>query len=604
MSVLRRTRCRCASAATFTALGVAALAALPAAAPAADLRHIGGVGTGLAPTTAGPDLRAVTVDPTNDLTDGLGERARFCFDQNIATVNPGFALMSYDARRFWSGAGARATDDEKCAVVTFPAGSDIAQATVGQVGPSAVADVASKGNIVASEPVAGSVATPVAGATTGPDLVAVDVDSQDAAAKRVTFTFDENLAPVPSDKRDFAYVLQDGDPVPAAAAGGMVTPVGNKVTIDFGTAPVETAARFVTNPGAVTDRPQTTVLSGSGLPLATPSSPGVVVKSTPTGGRPDLVKAEPAGPNAYKLTYNTGVTTPVAGRFQAVADDGIVSAVAASVGTGGTQDAVIVQFSDSEALTKDPGSVVRIISASAAVRSSTDSTKTSIYGQSPTQTTNNKPGFTNGPDLLVVGVDTATQRVGFGYDEPVASSTPAANFLGFRSDTTSSPGQGATSSSGTLIAVNFGAGIGDFVAYGQNYNAVTDPLGRPNPTQSVSKDVQPAGGTSPPVVPILPPPVATPRTKVTTKVSLRRRGNRFSGTASASRFTCKFNRTVILRKKGKATTRYGTARTRSNGTFSITKRRPSKGTYYVFIPAKVTKTIACSKATSRSVRVR
>ncbi|HEX6391775.1 MAG TPA: hypothetical protein VFZ89_20075, partial [Solirubrobacteraceae bacterium] len=560
------------------------------------------------PATNSPDLRSVAVDPSNDLTDGLGERARFCFDSNIATVGAGWLLMSYDARRYWSGTAARATDDEKCAVVTYKAGSDIAQATVGQVAGGAVADVAGHKNIVASEPVGGSVAAPAAGATTGPDLVRVDIDTSQANNFRAKFVFDENLNPAPTrpdgadqdnaaedayQLQDFGYVTASGQPV-FHAAGNAPAPSGNSITINFGAAPLDEAVRFVTQPNAVEDRPQTGKLGN--LSLVTPSSPGVVVKNPETGGRPDLVKAEAAGANAYRLTYSTGVASPVAGKFQAVADDGTVSAVAASVGTGGTQDSLLVQFPDSEALTKDPGSVVRIVSADGAVKNSTDATKSSIYGQAATQTANNTPGYTNGPDLRGVIVDPTTQRTSFVYDEPVAAGSGADAFFGFRADATSAPGNGAVSTTGPSVTVPFGAGIAAFVAYGQGYGAVADPIGRPSPNQSVSTALQ--------VAP--PPPPATGgavRTKVKTSFrSFHRRGRTYSGRVGSAQRTCRYNRRVILRKRGKGTRRYGQALTRKDGTFKIRRSRRVGGRVYAVVTEKTTKAIHCRTARSKTIR--
>lgn len=597
-----------ASAIALAIAGAAALAGLPSAAGAAQLRHIPGTGHGLAPTTVAPDLRSVEIDPTNNLDDAIGERARFCFDSQISKATGVFVLQSYDARRWWQGTGSVAADNQNCAIVTFPKGSDIAQATVGSVRPGAVSDVANKANIVASEPVTGSVARPVAGATTGPDLIDATVDGADPANRIVTYTFDENLNPSPSrgsgsatqaayEQSDFGYAGASGAPVYAPA--GKVLATGNTVKVNFKSAPVDTAARFVTKAAAVEDRPQTNVQDGSGLSLFTASPPGVVIKSGETGGRPYPIKAEPAGANTYKVTFNTGVAGWNNTGFTAIADDGTVSATSLSAGTGGSQDTVLVTFPDSSALTKDPGSIVRIVAANGAVSNSTDANAKSIYGDAATQTPNNTPGYTNGPDLLGVSVDAATQRTSFVYDEAVAPSTPSANFLGFRPDTTSGPGTGATASGGNGIAVIFGAGIGDYVAYGQNYGAVKDAIGRPSPAQSVSKDAE-AQPTPPP-----PPPVASGQIKVSTKVSLRRAGSRFSGTLSAAQTTCKYNRTVILRKKGKSTTRFGTARSLVNGRFGLTKSRPTPGTYYVFVVAKKTSKFSCGSVTSKqTVRVR
>ncbi|WP_354701165.1 hypothetical protein DSM112329_01472 [Paraconexibacter sp. AEG42_29] len=588
--------------------GTAAAIGVPTLAGAAQPRHVGGPGTGASITTAGPDLRTITLDPANSLEDTIGERARYCFDQPIAKIGTGgFVLQSYDVRRYWQGTATQATDNAACAVVSFPAGSDIGQATIGGVGPGAVTDLANKPSLVASEPVIGSAAKPAGGATTAPDLIDATADISAGNAKIVTYTFDESLNPAPSrgageaaqtayQASDFGYVLQDGDPVYAAA--GKVTATGNQVKVNFGAAPVESAARFVTKQNAVEDRPASAVQPGSGLPLVTRSAPGVVAKSAQTGGRPSLVAAAPDVANSFKLTFSGPVTGGSAAQIRAIADDGTLSAVASSIGTGGSENAIIATFPDSDALTKDPGSIVRIVAGAGAVTTTTDPKAGSIYSQAPVSTPNNTPGYTNGPDLLNVAVDAATQRATFNYDEPVAASTPPSRFTAFRSDGTDAQGTGTTTSSGNSITVTLGAGIADFVAFGQGYGAVNDVAGRPSPNQSVSKDVEAA--PTPPA-----PAPSAGKTKVKTSLSLRRSGSRFSGTISAAQKTCKYNRTMVLRKKGKSTTRYGTARSLSTGRYGITKRNASKGTYYVFVLAKSTKTISCSSATSKqSVRVR
>ena len=55
----------------------------------------------------------------------------------------------------------RDTANETCAIASFAPGTDVTQATVGEVAPGAVTDLQNRTNTLASEPVAGSAHTSV-----------------------------------------------------------------------------------------------------------------------------------------------------------------------------------------------------------------------------------------------------------------------------------------------------------------------------------------------------------------------------------------------------------------------------------------------------------
>lgn len=572
--------------------------------------HVGGVGTGLPPTTDAPDLRSVKLE-TVDLTDALPERAQFCFDQSVRNPGGGFVLHSYDTQRAWTGTGAADTTNDSCVIASFPAGSDIRSATVGAVNSNAVTNVAGKGNIVASEPVQGSNASPVAGRTTGPDLIGVQVDNAAAGTVNVTFQFDETLNPNPTradngDADADFYVTQTGDTIAAGDGDIPQQPQGSTLTVRFPDA-AASATRFLVQPGAVEDRPQN--FAEPGKTGDTDSPIGVFERSQPAG-RPNLIRAEPAGANAYRIVFDRAIQfgPGAAGAFRAVADDGATSAVGSSVGSGGSGDSLIVTFPNG-AFTDDPSAVVKIVAASNAVATQGDASSTSIADEAAVSTANDKPGYTNGPDLLSVSLDPPTNRATFVYDEPVGGSPGGGSFTGFTPDTTPTSGQGAGSIDGAKVTVNMGAGLSSLVAFGQGRGAVADKVGRLNPTQSVSKDVEQA-----PAPPPAPPTTATTETpappavqppalrKFATSVSIKRKRGTYRGKLGSTGRGCKSGRRVVLRRAGKGTKAFGTAFSKGNGDWVIKRRRKLPGRVYAVANERRKGAVLCRVGKSKTIR--
>jgi hypothetical protein len=218
---------RCLATAGVTSLLVTAAAAA----------HIPGVGNGLAPSTNGPDLRTVQV-LASDLDDGLPEQARFCFDAKLARVVDGaagvfFVLHTYDAKRAMNPTGAsRDSADETCAIASFAPGTDVTQATVGEVAPGAVSDLQNRSNTLASEPVAGSVHTRFPGSTTGPDLVEVVVNADEAGHKRASYLFDEPLDRTPATPYEASkFGFYNATDTPISAPEGSVSISGTSATV-------------------------------------------------------------------------------------------------------------------------------------------------------------------------------------------------------------------------------------------------------------------------------------------------------------------------------------------------------------------------------------
>jgi hypothetical protein len=581
----------------MTTAAVASLA-LASAVTAVAWGHIPGVGNGLAPTTNGPDLTGVQVI-ASDLNDVLPEQARVCFDQNLSTVVAGpaggyFALQTYDARRTMNPTTAsRDTTNEKCAVLSFAPGTDITQATVGEVVPGAVTDLQSRTNTIADEPTTGSLATKFAGATTGPDLTAVAVNAANAASKLVSFGFDESINPTPAPAYQAAnFGFYDATDNQVAAPAGAVSISGKTATVNFGATPgVETATRFFINAGAVEDRPQTNALGA--LPLTTPSSPDVLNKGAVSTSKPEMVTATPIGAQDFKVDFNVAVNfTPAsAGGFIAITDDGSAPAAATAIGSGGAANSVIVTFPASVA--NDPGGIVRIFLAPGSV-TAVGGTLPNVAGQAPTSTPNSVPGFTNGPDLLAVGVDPATSRVLFKYDENVESTTPpaASAFQGAAVDGTAINAIGGVVVSANTVTALFPPSVASAVLFANPFNTVPDKTGRPNPHQSVSRNVQTAPAPPPPPPAPLPPPAAT---KFKTTVTIHRRGRVYYGTVKSSNASCKKSRRVYLKRSAK---KYGSAISKRTGKYSIKRSKRLGGRVYVTVNAKGT----CRSAKSRKIR--
>lgn len=574
-----------------------------AIAATAAFGHIPGAGNGLAPTTNGPDLRSVSVLPY-DLNDGVTEKARYCFDSALETLSAtplsSFAIQTYDTRRAMNPASvSKATDDASCLVASFASGTDIAQGTVGQVVPGAVADVSSRANDYASEPLAGSASAPRAGATTGPDLLSVAVDATNAANKLIVFTFDENIDLAPTvayTAGNFGYYDAAGAPV---AGTGAVNISGEKAIVSFGAAAgPETSTRFFVNPGAVQDRPQTVAVAPV-TALSTPSSPGYL--GTAASPRPTISGVQTSGPQAFKVTFSQAVQQAAApGGFIAVSDDGTAPAAATSVGTGGDPSSLLVTFP--AAVAADPTSIVRILVVPNTVTAASDGVTKNPADQASTSTPNASPGFTNGPDLLAIGVDAALNRVIWKYDEAVNSTAPPAPsaFRAIAADRSEIGSTGGVVVAENLVVANYPSTITTGVLFANPFNTVTDRTGRPNPHQSVSNTIQP--GAAPPVVtppPPAPPPAATV-IKHKTFVTIKRRGKRHSGKVrSPSRTACARGRKVVLKKRG-SSRRFGTAVTRRNGTYVINRRTRARGRVYVVVLARG-KSVRCLQATSRRI---
>jgi len=361
----------------------------------------------------------------------------------------------------------------------------------------------------------------------------------------------------------------------------------------------EAATRFFVNPGAVQDRPQTVAVAPV-TALSTPSSPGYL--GTAASPRPTITSVQPIGPQAFKVTFSQAVSfVPAdAAGFIAISDDGTAPATATSLGTGGDPNSIAATFP--AAVSADPASIVRILVAPGIVTAG-DGVTTNVADQGSTSTPNASPGFTNGPDLLAVGVDAALNRVIWKYDEAVNSTSPPAPsaFRVIAADRSEIGSTGGVVVGENLVVANYPSTITTGISFANPFNTVTDRTGRPNPHQSVSNQREPGAALPPAPTPTpTPPPAAKQVIKHKTFVTIKRRGRRHSGKVrSPSRTACARGRKVVLKKRG-SSKRYGTAISRRNGTYTITRRTRARGRVYVVVLARG-KSVRCLQATSRRI---
>jgi hypothetical protein len=566
---------------------------------AAASAHIPGVGNGLAPSTNGPDLRTVQA-LASDLDDGLPEQARFCFDAKLARVVDGaagvfFVLHTYDAKRAMNPTSAsRDSADETCAIASFAPGTDVTQATVGEVAPGAVSDLQNRSNTLASEPVAGSVHTRFPGSTTGPDLVDVVVNADEPGHKRASYLFDEPLDRTPATPYEASkFGFYNATDTPISAPEGSVSISGKSATVDFLAAPqLESATRFFIDPGAVHDRPQTTAYGG--LPVTTASSPDVLSRGAPSVARPQMISATPIGAQDVKVAFNVPIqfTPASAAGFFAISDAGVSPMAASAVGSGGAPNELIVTFP--AAMAQDPGAIVRVYLAPATV-TAVGGAATNLAGQAATSTPNSLPGYTNGPDLLSVTVNRLTSRVTYTYDEAVQDTPPpaAGSLMAAAVDGSPITALGGVVVSGATVTALFGPAVGAAVMFANPYATIFDKTGVPNPAQSVSTEVQPAPALPPPAVGASTPPAVAPR-KYRTKVTIHSRGRLYFGTVGSKRERCRSGRRVLLKRNGM---KYSTAFSSPKGTYRIKRTRRLRGRVYVTVTARG----VCRSAKSRRI---
>lgn len=596
-----------------------AMAALTASAAEA---YVPGPGNGKRLITERPDVTGARII-TGEVGDGRPNEVRVCFDQPISTI-PGqqsFFIHTYDANRFMQASNAIADPDPACAVVRFADSQDIGEGTVFTVDAGAVRDASNRPNVQNSEPLAGSRITPVAGATTGPDLTDVQVNNDNT----ISFFFDEELDQSaigdtnpavennqgPADiARRFGFIRENGVVVNGAniAAGRAFR---NRVDVTFGS--TDGALRFfflgpvgVAN-ADIRDLPQS---AGGSTP-----APHGVVAGNPTG-RPSIISATRASDVEFDLRYNQSVTLGSVGQFFGVTED---ARFAEAAGFSKPADPAVIRVRFNENVAADPGGLVRIIDFNGGARSQGGTPSTTSFAVSAAPLA--RPGYTAGPDLLQATFDRNANQITYRFDEPVRSSG-----LGVGGFFVMTPTGAATSGSdGPIIdrtervRVNFPDTIGNTTGGGLNYTAVLDSIGNRGPVGFVSYEIEPFPVDPPPAPPAVqasgtpsPTPVARRTQRFTTSVSLKRTGRssrrKYSGRVVSGGPGCRSGRRVVFKRvnrrgQGETIRLKDPVFTKGDGTF-VLRRKRFTGKVYVFVTERNNKTraVLCRSGVSKRVR--
>lgn len=96
--------------------------------------------------------------------------------------------------------------------------------------------------------------------------------------------------------------------------------------------------------------------------------------------------------------------------------------------------------------------------------------------------------------------------------------------------------------------------------------------------------------------------VVVRRVRATSTVSIRRAGRRFSGTVRRGRPECRGGRRVVLRRQGSGTRAFGSATTRADGRWTITRRLT--GRVYAVAATRTIGLTVCQVRSSSKIRVR
>lgn len=597
MSNRTRTTARRAAPALASVAALGALAVLPTAGDAAP-RHVPGTGNGAQITTNGPDLRsAAIVDNQN---------VQFCFDQvvNGALAGTGFYVQTYDASRYFrSTSAAISISNPNCVRAQFPANADLGQGTIGSIAGGAVTIAGGLSSLPSSEPLGGSGATPRAGDTTAPDLQGVDVNRD---AKTITYKFDEQLTNLGAAA---SFYFNDAEGFTREATAVSVN--GTAVTATFAQ-DVGTAERAGVRAGAVSDRPATGTYI-AGRPLATPA--GAAAVGIGQTGLTTLQSATPSSSSKiWTLKYDVSVDGGAVGRIVAVLDDG--TSVAA-VGETPLSDATTIRVTFPDSLDQAAGHVVRIVDLGGGAVTRDAAGINSGASAANVGTPDNRPGKTNGPDLLKASYDGAANTVVYTYDAPVSSDTASGAFT-TASAGTAQGSAGTSTRSGNDVIVDFPATARTSIGAGVDEGTVRDALGNPSPFSVVSYTTEaappsqtPPGqtppGTTPPGTPppgtTTPPATTTPaKPRAATRVTIRRSGSRITGTVKSSGRGCQVGRTVSLKRIGRVKALKKT-HTNSKGVYRFKRSASTRGKKVRVVVGARTGTYAiCGAKTSKTIR--
>jgi len=426
-----------------------------------------------ATATTRPELVSASIVETRTAaaataTRPAGTYVQYCFDEGVQfTDATQFFLYNADGTRFTAPAGTQTPSagqsytsgidptNNKCANVFFPAiataaaASNLTLATVNNgavTGGGGATDTNIEGDAPVT-PTGGSTAAAAAGVTAAPDLLSVGNFRAGSTADvtAVDFTFDQaafvqNVAGFSLVGTNGVTYTCSGPASGSTTASGQAAPGGEGTTVITVNCaePVSsvqhdatTIARGVVNAGAVA----TTAGGVSPNPLEAAD-----VSNGGNSTAPDLalVVFSPdalTGFDVVAYVFDQDITSTVTNGFKIYATDGVeTSALGASRSTdpGGTAT-VIALYADGTLGAKTyvggnvrPGSVTG--SAQGAGTNAADE-----VGVSPSSTTANTAGRTDGPDLTAVtinavtsGFGTTTYSVTYTFDEDTADTATLA----------------------------------------------------------------------------------------------------------------------------------------------------------------------------------
>lgn len=582
---------------------LAALAGALAAAPAGA--HVPGVGNGLAPTTEGPDLRSVTVTGTTK------NAARFCFDEPVTRAGAGipasFRVRSYDAKRYWVG---QSVDNDasstSCVVASFGAGAELTQGTVGEVVDTGAVLAArnSLPSYPSSEPLGGSVVTPRAGATSGPDLVQVEPQG----GGTLLFHYDEPIvvpADLPENRAKFQLEDQVGQRLISATKLTAVPAARNVVEATFPAEAVGGAQMALSSAGAVSDIAAT--VGG-----ATPSPAGEINIDgrNPANAGSGIVPSEAwrESPQVVAVKFNGKTVNAVAAaEFWAYSESGEQLSTR-DIKLNSTQTVAYIDFGARFAEQPDAWTAVTI--------GPLGFQNNGAYGVGrtlPLGTANSRPGFTSGPDLLAASID-GNQNAVYTFDEEVYRA-PSFNSRGslfflqplsaFQPSAQGADGPPSRLSNTSQVRVHHtgaaaqsnGAAVTGWSA--TNLDTITDGLGYPTPTGSVSYETEKAPVL--PAAPAEPAPVVTPApplpgvnfTLVRKKLKKTKKQKyvvKYSGRLTSTSAGCIGKRSITFeaRRKSGTVKSLGKATSNSRGAFALALKKRPKGRVYAIVAATPT----------------
>jgi hypothetical protein len=612
-------------------LALAVVAATPAAA------RVPGIGNGLQVTTDGPDLRSAVLvaDPARKLVDA-------CFDSPLAErKDSAFVVVGYDAARF-----VRAVSTEyvpgtggSCVRARFSDRANLAEGSILVLEDAAVRDAAGRFSAPSSEPLEGSSLTPLAGRTTGPDLVRVQIsdapppdpdgtpfdpnpsaDNPPATGGTITYVFDEPLDPGATPNPSLFGYADDvtGDSESKYRYVTAYDPAAATVSVAFdqtnGAPALSNSTRAYAKAGAVQDVPASA--NSQGGTAATPSA-GDALRLAGTAGRPALLAARPDGARRWLLTYDTAVDRVTNGqsKIRAITDDAATFTPTNIETFASSTDQVRVTFG--AAVGDDPSAIVRVVDLGGAVESrvGTGTGTASLYGSAAAGTAPARPGFTNGPDLLSATYDPGDTSVTYRFDEDVVSFKPAQFFVMAQSSAIEGP-RGSSVELGPTVDLVFGDPARSAVGAGARDDAVRDGLGNPSPESVVDFDLEQEASAPPPPPPAAPAPApaapAAQRPTFATTISAVRRGRLLRGRVRSPGRGCQFKRVMVLKRyattqrKGKKrrTLTVRKVRTQANGTFRLRIPARQRGRrVFLYVAVREATAGSCLPARTTSVRV-